>query len=190
MEEVVERGLTAVEALPHVPAVESLNSPLIHASWPSLPSDAAGRRSASADDRALARTAGGLDPTERSVFLPRNESRPPGSRGALRMRSSFSFTCSMMTVALANALGRLMRPFASVDLVSRPIFVPFYLRQSIQPYTIEGLRSSGIIPPAALEIAGSTPFSPRRRCRYPAALPLPPASLRRSCGVAAYVARR
>ena len=31
VEEVVERGLAAVEALPHVPAVESLDSPLTHA---------------------------------------------------------------------------------------------------------------------------------------------------------------
>src|SRR5271157_5670877 len=64
------------------------------------------------------------------------------------MRSSFSLTCSMMTVALANALGRLMRPFASVDLVSRPIFVPFYFPQPNRSYTKEGLRASGNFPPS------------------------------------------
>ena len=40
LEEVVERALTTVEALPHVPAAESFYSPLIHAFWPSLPSGA------------------------------------------------------------------------------------------------------------------------------------------------------
>ena len=43
------------------------------------------------------------------------------------MRSSFSFNCSMTTVAFANALGRLTRPFASVDLVSRPNVCPPFI---------------------------------------------------------------
>src|SRR5438270_573862 len=47
MEEVVERGLTAVKFLPHVSAVKSLDVPLRHGSWPSLPSNAAVRHSAS-----------------------------------------------------------------------------------------------------------------------------------------------
>jgi hypothetical protein len=45
-----------------------------------------------------------------------------------------------------------MRPFASVDLVSRPIVVPFCLRHFIQAYRKEGLWSSGNLPPTALEI--------------------------------------
>jgi hypothetical protein len=36
-EEVIKRGLAAVEAFSHVSTIESLDPPLIHASWPSLP---------------------------------------------------------------------------------------------------------------------------------------------------------
>ncbi len=62
-----------------------------------------------------------------------------GITRAFRMRSSFSLTCSMITVALANALGRQTRPFASVDLVSRPFFVPFYpMVESIEANTKGG----------------------------------------------------
>ncbi len=87
MEEGVERGLTTVEALPHVPAVESLHSPLTHASWPSLPSGSAARRSASADDRAPARTARGPDPTERSVSLPLKPMIPTGRSRHINLES-------------------------------------------------------------------------------------------------------
>src|SRR5208337_4961365 len=40
---------------------------------------------------------------------------------ALRILTSVSLTWSMMTVALANAFGRQIRPFESVDLVSMSI---------------------------------------------------------------------
>lgn len=62
-EKVVERGLTTVEPLAQVPAVEPLYSPLTHAYWPSRPSGAARRRWAWGDDRALPSTARGPDST-------------------------------------------------------------------------------------------------------------------------------
>ena len=82
-------------------------SPLIHVFWPSLPSGAVAEDWASVGDPRLKELLVVPSRTRRSVLLPRNELVLRITR-ALRIRSSFSFTCSMMTVALANALGRLM----------------------------------------------------------------------------------
>jgi len=78
-EKVVERRLAAIKAISHMLAVESLNPPLTHASWPSLRAGYAVRHSAWADDRAPAETAHVHDPKGRVPLLPRSAFRPLGS---------------------------------------------------------------------------------------------------------------